>query len=110
MIPITPHNVRLAFGMALEAAGLANAAQNIGDLLDLGYQEKFAEYFPATGAFQTFRDRFSLTRFQLMKQLKWKYDKDLLDFDPGHHQEIRDYFITSFKPAIKATESGDSDD
>jgi len=100
MIPKSPYNIRIAFGMTLEAAGLARALQNIDALLDDGYQETFIEYFPQPTAFATFADRFAISRFELMKKLQWTYDQSLLERNPVDSQVIKDYFLEVFKPAV----------
>ena len=100
MIPKTPSNVRTAYGLALEDAGLQGAIQNIGTLLDDGYQEKFIEYYPSANAFNVFMERFTITRFAIMKKFEWEYDEEILARDPGHRQTIRDYYESVFKPAV----------
>jgi len=111
MIPKTPANIRTAYGMALESAGLQGAIQNIGALLDDGYQEKFIEYYPSPNAFKIFKERFSYTRFSIMEKLEWKIDRDLLNREPEHEQTIKDYFEAVFKPAVlKPAQEDDGDD
>ena len=100
MIPKSPHNIRIAFGMTLEAAGLARALQNVDDLLDDGYQETFIEYFPKSSDFESFAERFAISRFELMQKLQWTYDKPLLKRNPVDTQIIKEYFLETFKPAV----------
>lgn len=100
MIPKTPYNVRLAYAMALEAAGLANAVKDCGQLLDDGYQERFDEYYPQLAAFETYSKRFSVTRIEVLHKLEWAYDANLVAHDPSHSQAIKDYFDTTFRPAV----------
>src|SRR5947208_15268171 len=88
----TIHNVKTAYAIALEGAGLRGAIQNIDVLLDKGYQEKFADYYPDKGAFGTFRERFAITRRQTLKNFAWDFDVKLLDKDPEHAESVRGYF------------------
>lgn len=100
-LPKTPHNVRNAYGMALEAAGLANANQNIDNLLDDGYQEKFYEYFPRVEAFEQFLKRFEWSCRKMMERLSWPdYDPEKLKTPPKREQSINDYYNNVFKPAV----------
>ncbi len=100
MIPKTPYNVRLAFGMALEAAGLNNATKDLEQLLDDGYQELFSEYFPGDAAFQTFVARFGATRIEILAKLDWTFDQQILAADPGRDQSVKEYFEKTFRPAL----------
>lgn len=110
MIPKTPSNIRTAYGLALESAGLQGAIQNIDTLLDDGYQEKFIEYYPSPAAFRIFAERFSYTRFDVMEKLEWTFDHDPLDTDPEHTQTLKDYFTASFMPAVLSPEVKGGDD
>lgn len=100
-VPSTPHNVRIAYAVALEAAGLANAIQIIDTLLDDGYQEQFAEYFPDSGDFATFRKRFRRSRLDTLDNFGWKYDADLLATDPKYTDSLRAYFDDVFRKSIR---------
>jgi hypothetical protein len=106
MIPKTPANIRTIYGMSLEDADLQGAIQNIGTLLDEGYQEKFAEYYPHPDAFKEFKKRFRMTRFSMVNMLEWTVAEELFKVDPKHGQSVRDYFLKSFKQAILKPERG----
>ena len=106
-IPQSPFNIRIAYGQALEEAGLNAAIQLIDQLLDDGYQEKFVEYFPGQTSFKRFLERFKATRKRVLDSLGWEYDNDLLAKNPTRTTTIRDYFDKTFKPAILIQEQDD---
>lgn len=111
MIPKTPPNIRFAYGLALESAGLQGAIENIDHLLDDGYQEKFIEYYPSPAAFNIFKERFSYTRFSVMEKLEWAFDREFLDKNPRQKQALKGYFTAVFMPAVLNPElKGDDDE
>lgn len=107
-IPQTPFNIRIAYGQALEEAGLNAAIQLIDQLLDDGYQEKFVEYFPGQTSFKRFLDKFKFSRKRVLDALGWEYDFDLLVKNPARNATIRDYYEKTFKPAIVIEERNDA--
>ena len=104
MIPKTPANIRVIYGLALEDADLQGAVQNIDTLLDDGYQELFVEYYPCAEAFKAFKKRFRVTRSSVVEKLGWKVNGTKFKVEPKHAQSFRDYFLKTFKPAILAPE------
>lgn len=103
-IPKTPFNIRMAYGQALEAAGVIHAMHNIDTLLDEGYQETFQEWFPNSNQFQRFVSRLGVCILQVMNGLRWTWDKNVLSSAPTNTQSIKNYFETTFKRAILAPE------
>ncbi len=97
----TAHNRMVAYALALEEAGLRGAIQTIQTLLDDGYQEKFADYFPDARAFGVFCERFRTSRLESLEHLGWKFDAEKIYADPSHEQSILDYYRTVFEPAIR---------
>ena len=100
MIPKNPYNLRMAYGLSLESAGLSNAIRLIDDLLDDGYQEKFMEYYLDANAFSTFKERFKITRHEVAGKFSWSFDRNIMAIEPADPQTIRDYFEKTFKIAI----------
>lgn len=97
----TPHNIRIAYGAALEAAGLMRAIQVIDQLLDDQYQEKFGDYFPAAAAFRSFKRMFARTRRSVPESWGWAVDEELIKPHPGFDESLRHYFDAVFAPAVR---------